>query len=101
MKVTYYFSFYGNSVDELMASSFFPDGGSHTGRLDNFDAAIHITEYYGILMQVYFIAPQTGAYIFRATSDDDSKVFLSTSSSEATKTMIVHVPTALVLSDFR
>jgi len=101
VKVTYFYAFYGHSVDELMATSVFPNGGSHTGRLDNFESAVQVMEKYGILMQTYFIAPLTGGYVFHASSDDDSKVFLSTDSNEAAKVLIIHVPNPVLMNDFR
>jgi len=99
VKVTYVDSFYG-TLNDLMMPSYFANGGSHTGRLDNFDTAVDINDNYAIRMQAFFIAPQTGGYVFRTRSDDHSKLFLSTDSSEEAKVQIVHVSTATGHNDY-
>ena len=61
------------------------------GRIDHMEPPIdNIDSSYGILLQTYFVAPQTGNYIFYSAVDDQAKVYLSTNENESQKQQIIY-----------
>ena len=59
------------------------------GRLDNLATAYHLRDNFGIFLQTYFVAPQTGNYIFYSSCDDQARIYLSTNENESQKQKII------------
>ena len=77
------------TTDDLSNDSRFPNEPSSSGSLDNFDSPFDMGKHFGLQMWSYFMAPETGKYIFYSACDDCCKVYLSTSDREADKKLII------------
>ena len=79
-----------STIADLLNDTRFPSNPSSSGFLDNFDSPYSIGSHYGLQMWSYFMAPETGQYIFHSACDDYCQVFLSTSDREADKKLIIN-----------
>ena len=70
-------SFAGNTV-----------GSDKSGAVTSFESGVSFADSYANRFSGFFIPPQTGAYVFFVSSDDDSDLFLSTDDKPANKRMI-------------
>ena len=78
------------TIADLFNDTRFPSNPSSSGFLDNFDSPYSIGNYYGLQMWSYFMAPETGQYVFHSACDDHCQVFLSPSDREADKKLIIN-----------
>lgn len=57
-----------------------------------FEIPVNTDENYGVRVRGYFCAPQTGAYTFWISSDDNGELWLSSDNDPANKSLIATVP---------
>ena len=77
----------GTSVSNIPTSS----APNLTNAFSSFEAPTNWADNYGTRLRGYITAPATGSYRFWIASDDASELWLSTSSSAASKTRIAQV----------
>lgn len=83
----------GTAVEHLLNHSSFPDHPSERNVIINyFEAPTDIADYYGQHMFTWLVAPQSGYYIFRISSDDNSRLYLSMDASTENVVAIADVP---------
>ena len=92
IKRLYYPGISGTSVDDLLNHPSFPDYPSSQNIINNyFEAPTNIAENYGQHLYTWIKPPITGEYTFWISSDDNSRLFLSTDSLEQNATLIAEV----------
>lgn len=83
----------GWSVDDLINHPSYPDHPSTTNIVRHlFEAPINIGDHYGQRIMGWIKAPVSGLYTFWISSDDNSRLYLSTSDDPDDVVMIAHVP---------
>ncbi len=93
IKRRYYPGIHGTAVDNLLNHPSFPDHPSERTVLINFfEAPTDIDDLYGQHLFTWIVAPQTGEYVFRIASDDNSRLYLSTNDSPDNVAAIAAVP---------
>ncbi|MEZ4961535.1 MAG: LamG-like jellyroll fold domain-containing protein [Saprospiraceae bacterium] len=83
-----YERWYGIGSDNLyylITNPDFPNNYDETGTLPSFQSPANFADNYGTRAYGYLIPSQTGNYTFNVTSDDYSRFYLSTDSSEQNK----------------
>ncbi len=92
LKRDVYTNITGTAVSDLWNDPKYPDNPEFTEILDGlFDAPVDVADYYGQHIYGYVKAPQTGNYTFWIASDDNGKLFLSSSTSPEDTTLIANV----------
>lgn len=82
----------GSAVSNLTSHPSYPNNPSSVNIVKGlFEAPANIGDQYGQRMQGWIKAPATGQYVFWIASDDNSKLFLSTSANPADTVMIAQV----------
>jgi len=81
----------GNDVASLTASPTFPNNPAFEKQLSLFEGDIDRGDNYGSALRGYLIAPFSGNYTFWIASDDNSQLFMSTSTNPATMGQIASV----------
>jgi len=66
---------------------------SNIGRIDHLET-ITMGDKYGIFLQTYFVAPQTGDYVFYSSSDDQARIYLSSNENQSQKQLIIYQQSA-------
>lgn len=93
IKRRYYPGISGTSVDNLINHPSFPDHPYTREIYTNyFQAPTNVDDHYGQHMFTWLLAPQTGQYVFRIASDDNSRLYLSSDESTDNVVMIAEVP---------
>ncbi len=82
----------GSNVADLLNSPNYPDNPSSTTYPTSFSGGNNIGSNYGTRMRGYIVPATTGNYVFTATSDDASVVYLSLNADPAFKREICSVP---------
>jgi len=83
----------GWSVDDLINHESYPDHPSSRNIVRHlFEAPINIGDHYGQRIMGWIKAPITGLYTFWISSDDNGRLYLSTSEDPEDAVMIAHVP---------
>jgi hypothetical protein len=83
----------GTAVDDLINHPSFPENPSSSNVVnDFFESPINIDDNYGQHMFTWLKAPQTGNFIFRIASDDNSRLYLSTDETPENAVLIAEVP---------
>ncbi len=59
--------------------------------LKSFECPQNVGDFYGSRVRGFLHPPETGEYVFRIASDDDSDLFLSRDATPANKRLIAHV----------
>ncbi len=89
----FYSNILGTSVQDLLSSSKFPNQPDQVNWLKNyFEAPIDVGDHYGQEMHALLKAPLTGQYTFWISSDDNSRLYLSTNRSTENLQAIAEVP---------
>jgi hypothetical protein len=92
IKRRYYPGIGGTSVDDLINHHSFPHNPATRHIItDHFEAPVNIANDYGQHMFTWLVAPQTGNYIFRIASDDNSILYLSSDDSPENAQVIARV----------
>jgi hypothetical protein len=83
----------GTSVDDLVSHPDYP-ASPHERHLvtGGFEAPVNTGDYYGQRMHGFIEAPVTGSYIFWISSDDNGRLYLSTSEEPENIVLIASVP---------
>ena len=81
----------GATVDKLVTSSDYPDNPTESEIISGRSIPSHIGDYYGQRIRGFIRAPQSGAYQFNITGDDDIDVFLSTNEAPSSRVKIAEV----------
>jgi hypothetical protein len=93
IKRRYYSGIHGTAVDQLLNHPSFPDHPEERNVLINyFEAPTDIGDLYGQHLFTWIVAPQTGEYVFRIASDDNSRLYLSMDDSPGNAAAIAEVP---------
>lgn len=82
----------GSVVASLLASPQFPDNPTGSSTLTSFDTPSNFANNYGTRIRGYIVPSVSGAYVFTATSDDASEVYLSPNADPRFKQLIINVP---------
>ena len=83
----------GWSVDDLINHPSYPDHPCSRNIVSNyFEAPINIGDHYGQRIMGWIKAPVSGHYIFWISSDDNSRLYLSSTENPEDLEMIAHVP---------
>ncbi|MFO1512624.1 MAG: cadherin domain-containing protein [Verrucomicrobiota bacterium] len=81
----------GTAVSGLTASPTYPNNPAFEKQLTLFEADTDRGDNYGAVVRGYLIAPFSGSYTFWIASDDDSQLFMSTSTNATTLSQIASV----------
>lgn len=93
IKRRYYPGIHGTAVDDLLNHPSFPDHPAEREVLISFfEAPTDIGNLYGQHLFTWIMAPQTGEYVFRIASDDNSRLYISTDESPENVAAIAQVP---------
>jgi hypothetical protein len=90
----------GNSVADLTANAKYPSSPDVTTQITQFASGTNEGDYYGDLVRGYIRPTVTGNYIFTVTGDDNTQLYLSTTSSPNNKALIASVNTWSGVSEF-
>lgn len=82
----------GSNMYDLMTNPNFPNNYNETGMLYSFQGPANIDDNYGTRVLGYLQPSITGNYTFNVTSDDNSRLYLSSNSSPLNKSVIAYVP---------
>ncbi|MEO8590530.1 MAG: PKD domain-containing protein [Flavobacteriales bacterium] len=88
----YWLNVSGSSVSDLLNSPNYPNSPTGTSFPTSFQGPVNFANTFGTRMRGYIIAPQTGNYVFTATSDDACAVYLSWNSDPQYKQLICSAP---------
>jgi hypothetical protein len=88
-----YLGISGGTVAALTSSPRYPNNPDADFLESLFEAPSNFADNYGQRMRALITAPQTGAYTFWISSDDNSALYLSTDEDPAHKTQIAYVTT--------
>jgi PQQ-dependent dehydrogenase (s-GDH family) len=80
----------GTSVTNLTSNANYPNSPSTTGTLISFEMPTNAAENYGARVYGYICPPVTGSYTFWIASDDNSELWLSTTSSPSNRQRIAY-----------
>lgn len=80
----------GTAVSNLTSNASYPNSPSTSGTLTSFEIPTNGGDNYGMKVYGYICPPATGTYTFWIASDDNSELWLSTSSNPANKTRIAY-----------
>lgn len=80
----------GTSVANLTSNVNYPNNPSSTGTLTSFEIPSNSSDNYGMRVYGYICPPTTGNYTFWIASDDNSELWLSTTSNPANKVRIAY-----------
>ena len=80
----------GTTVASLTGNANYPNNPSTTGTFTIFEAASNSGDNYGLRVWGYICPPATGSYTFWIASDDNSELWLSTTSSSANRVRIAY-----------
>ncbi len=93
IKRRYYPGIPGTSVNDLINHPSFPDNPAVRYVVTNrFQAPTNIADHYGQHMFSWIMPPETGEYVFRIASDDNSRLYLSPDSIPENAEFIAGVP---------
>ncbi|MCW1914010.1 PA14 domain-containing protein [Luteolibacter sp. GHJ8] len=81
----------GNDVVNLTSHANFPNSPNATNYQAFFETPTNFADNYGQRLTGYIRAPETGSYTFWVASDDDSELWLSTTTNAANKVRIAYV----------
>lgn len=82
----------GTTVADLTNSPAYPDSPNLTNNPTSFQGPVDWTNNYGTRMRGYIVPSVSGTYVFTATSDDASQVWLSVNSDPRHRKLICTVP---------
>lgn len=82
----------GSNVSDLVNSPNYPNNPTTVTFPTSFQVPSSVNDNFGTRMRGYIIAPATGNYVFTATSDDASAVYLSPNAEPQYKQLICSVP---------
>ncbi len=82
----------GSNIYELLSNPNYPNNYNESGILNSFQGQNGYGDNYGTRVIGYLRPTITGNYTFNVTSDDNSRLFLSTTTSPQNKTLIASVP---------
>ncbi len=82
----------GTLVTDLLNSPGYPNAPTGSSYMTQLSAANGWGDSYGQRMRGYIVPPVTGNYVFTATSDDNSLIYLSQNADPANKQLICSVP---------
>lgn len=88
----YWANISGGNVTDLVNSPNFPNNPTSTSYPTSFQVPPSTQNNFGTRIRGYILAPQTGVYVFTATSDDGSVVYLSPNADPAYKQVVCQVP---------
>ena len=80
----------GTAVTNLTSLATYPNSPSTTGTYTSFEIPTNNADNYGIRLYGYICPPTTGTYTFWIASDDNSELWLSTTSSSANRVKIAY-----------
>lgn len=83
---------FGVTVADLTSAAKFPNAPDVIAKMTTFTSPNDLGDAYGSRMRGVFTAPETGAYTFWVTGDDETRLYLSTDSNVANKRQIAFVP---------
>jgi uncharacterized ubiquitin-like protein YukD len=70
----------GTKVDDLLSNTNYPDKPDSITFISKFETPTNIADRYATKVSGWLIAPQSGEYIFRISSDDNGSLWLSSDS---------------------
>lgn len=82
---------FSGTIDALTTDPNFPNNPASVTVVSEFEAPDSFGDFYGQRIRGFVEAPQTGAYIFWISSDDQSQLFLSSDERPENKTKIAEV----------
>ena len=88
----YWLGIGGMAVSDLTNNANYPNNPSGSNQLSSFEAPTDWADSYGTRVRGYITAPNTGNFVFWIASDDNSALWLSTSTNPASKKLIASVP---------
>ncbi|HEY0055972.1 MAG TPA: LamG-like jellyroll fold domain-containing protein, partial [Pedobacter sp.] len=81
----------GSTLDEFVSDTNYPDNPTSWSRLRSFETPEDVGDDYVSRISGYISPPENGNYTFYLSSDDDSRLYLSTSSDSSLKVLIASV----------
>ncbi|MBI4664060.1 MAG: hypothetical protein HY735_35135, partial [Verrucomicrobia bacterium] len=92
IKAEFYTDITGTSVDDLRASATFPATPNLTRFFPAAELPVDALNNYGARVTGWFVPPQTGAYVFFLSSDDQGELRLSTDATAGNLKLIAMEP---------
>jgi PQQ-dependent dehydrogenase (s-GDH family) len=80
----------GTSVSNLTSNANYPNNPALSSTLTSFEEPVNVTDNYGARIFGYLCPPTTGSYTFWVASDDNSELWLSTTSSSSNRVRIAY-----------
>jgi hypothetical protein len=87
----YWSNISGTTVANLTSNANYPNSPTSTGTVSNFEGPTNTADNYGCRYRGFIVPPTTGSYTFWIASDDNSELWLSTSSDPASAARIASV----------
>jgi GH35 family endo-1,4-beta-xylanase len=84
----------GDTVAELTAHNAFPSSPSQSQYVSSFEVPSNRSDQFGSRVRGYIVAPETGAYTFWISGDNEAQLFVSSDESTANKRLIATTPTS-------
>jgi hypothetical protein len=81
----------GTTVANLTSNANYPNSPTSTGTVTTFEGPSNTADNYGCRYRGFIVPPTTGSYTFWIASDDNSELWLSTSSDPANAVKIASV----------
>ena len=82
----------GTAISDLTNASVFPRDPTSEKQMSQFEGDNNRADNYGAVLRGYLIPPSNGYYTFWIASDDNSELWLSTSTNTANATRLATVP---------
>ncbi|MAT53783.1 MAG: hypothetical protein CMN32_04835 [Saprospirales bacterium] len=81
----------GSTVADLITNANYPNNFDEKGLLNSFQWPANSDDNYGTRVMGWLVPPATGNYTFNVTSDDETRLYLSTDSTFSNKVQIAGV----------
>lgn len=81
----------GTAVSDLTSNTRFPTDPTSEKQMGNFEGDTDRADSYGSVMRGFLIPPQSGSYTFFIASDDNSELWISTTTNPASMTLAASI----------
>ena len=78
-----------SGIEALTANPNFPANPDARGYLEEFDAPTNVGDQYGQRIRGWFLAPQSGKYIFYSSCDDNCELYISQDDDPKNKKIVI------------
>ena len=88
------------ALADLVNNPRFPDSPDQVSFVTQFESPVNVGDNYGQRLLGLLLPPQTGFYVFFASSDDEGALYLSSDANPENKTLVASVPSATSLREW-